>query len=125
MTERIDRLEEMWKQQQNFVRLLQKERGFPDFPVDITSKNGQQFLKTISHWCMDELFESNLCLKNSKFHKKTDDKDIDRTLYIEEISDCLHFLFELTMAAGVSLDELYESYMSKGEKNEKKILEGF
>lgn len=116
-----DRFATMWQQQENFVRLLQAKRGFPPFPVDITSKSGQKFLKNITHECMGELFEANQELKNSKAHRVTEIAEIDRSAYIEELVDSLHYFFEIAIYSGVSLDELYEAYMSKGDTNKKRI----
>lgn len=120
-----DRLKLMWEQQREFIILLQKTRGFPEFPVDLTSKKGQQFLKEISHECSDELHEARQELKNSKKHQKTDINEINRNAYVEELSDVLHYFFEICIMSGISIDELYDSYMKKGLKNHSKIMSGF
>lgn len=105
--------------------LLKERRGFPEFPVDITSKEGQRFLKGITHDCMDELFEANQHLKNSKNHRATEVKEIDRGAYVEELVDALHFFFEIAISSGVTLDELHDSYMKKGRINEHRIKSGY
>jgi len=120
-----DKLQKMWDQQFAFMKLLQEKRGFPDFPVDITSKSGQKFLKNITHECMGELFEANQELKNSKNHRATEISHIDRDAYVEELVDSLHFFFEIVIASGVTLDELYDSYMKKGEINFSRIENGY
>ena len=120
-----DRLLEMWQQQHEFMKLLQIKRNFPDFPVDINSKSGQKFLKSITHECMGELFEANQELKNSKGHRETEIPEIDRDAYVEELADSLHYFFEIVIASGVSIDELYEVYMKKGNINVKRIVEGY
>jgi hypothetical protein len=120
-----DKLQKMWDQQFAFMKLLQEKRGFPDFPVDITSKSGQKFLKNITHECMGELFEANQELKNSKNHRATDISHIDRDAYVEELVDSLHFFFEIVIASGVTLDELYDFYMKKGEINFSRIENGY
>jgi hypothetical protein len=121
----IDKLQNMWEQQHSFMKLLQEKRGFPDFPVDIKTKPGQKFLKGITHECMGELFEANQELKNSKNHRATEISEIDRDAYIEELIDSLHFFFEILIASGISLDEMYEAYMKKGEKNVDRIINGY
>ncbi len=107
------------------MRLLIEKRNFPDFPVDIKSKEGQKFLKSITHDCMGELFEANQHLKNSKGHRVTEITDIDREAYIEELVDALHFFFEIVILSGVSLDELCESYLRKGDTNVDRIMKGY
>ena len=66
-----DKLDEMFSQQESFMRLLQKKRNFPQFPVDLETKEGQKFCKSIVYEIMGELFESVQHLKNSKDHRIT------------------------------------------------------
>lgn len=120
-----DKLEMMWSQQEEFMRLLQKTRNFPEFPVELSSKTGQKLLKDISHHAMDELFEAGQHLKNAKSHRVTDVPGIDRDAYIEEIVDAVHLIFELAIASGISVKELYEAYMKKGEINNCRIMSGY
>jgi len=120
-----DMLCQMWLQQEQFMHLLRKERGFPDFPTDITSKKGQQFLKDIRNHLMEELFEAGQHLKNAKSHRATDLPDVDREAYKEELVDALHLFFELVIASGVTLDELFDVYMTKGDTNTQRIMKGY
>lgn len=120
----MDRFEQMMKQQEAFMELLKAKRGFPDFPVDLTSKAGQKFVKNISYECADELHEARQHLKN-KDHRETHIKEIDREAYVEEISDALHYFFEIVIASGISMDELFEAYMKKGAVNEDRINNGY
>lgn len=120
-----DRLLEMWHQQYEFMKLLQEKRGFPQFPVDITTKEGQKFLKGITHECMGELFEANQELKNSKAHRATEITNLDRDAYLEELVDSLHFFFEIAIASGISVTELYAAYMKKGDVNTNRIKNGY
>ena len=120
-----DKLQTMFDQQKAFMRLLVEKRNFPSFPVDIKSKEGQKFLKSITHDCMGELFEANQHLKNSKGHRATEITDIDREAYIEELVDSLHFFFEIVILSGISIDEMYEAYMNKGDVNVDRIVGGY
>lgn len=120
-----DKLQNMWSQQLDFMKLLQEKRGFPDFPVDIQTKNGQKFLKGITYECMGELFEANQELKNSKQHRATEVVDLNKDAYLEELIDSLHFFFEIVIASGISIDEMYEAYMKKGIKNIHRIESGY
>lgn len=120
-----DRLNRMWDQQREFMVLLQEKRNFPQFPTDITSKKGQQFLKDIRNHLMEELFEAGQHLKNAKSHRATELPEVDREAYKEELVDALHLYFELVIASGVSLDELYDAYMKKGDVNFERIRTGY
>jgi hypothetical protein len=120
-----DKLSEMWNQQLQFMNLLKERRGFPNFPVDIKTKEGQKFLRGITYECMGELFEANQELKNSKAHRAAEITDLDREAYLEELIDSLHFFFEIVIASGISLDEMYTAYMKKGIKNFSRIENGY
>ena len=120
----FDRFALMWKQQYDFMKLLQEKRGFPQFPVDLSTKSGQQFLKSITHECMEELFEANKELKNGKSHRLTE-VETDRSAYIEELSDAMHFLFEIIILSGISQEEFFDMYMRKGETNFNRINNGY
>lgn len=115
----------MWEQQREFMDLLRKERNFPDFPVDITSKSGQQFLDGIAFHLMKEMFEFGLHLKNAKQHRLTEIRDVDREACKEELCDVLHLFFEICIGAGFSMDEIYAMYMAKGEINVRRITQGY
>jgi len=121
----MDKLQEMWSQQEKFMQLLQLRRNFPEFPVDMTTKSGQKFLKGITHECMHELFEANLLLKNSKDHRATDVSEFSREDYVEELVDALHYFFEIAISSGVSMQELHEAYMKKGQININRIENGY
>jgi len=120
-----DRLARMWVQQVEFMELLQEKRGFPDFPTDLTSKKGQQFLKDIRNHLMEELFEAGQHLKNAKSHRATDIPEVDREAYKEELVDALHLYFELVIASGITLQELEEAYLKKGNVNIDRIKNGY
>jgi len=120
-----DRLTQMWDQQESFMRLLQEKRGFPQFPTDLASKKGQQFLKDIRNHLMEELFEAGQHLKNAKSHRATEIPEVDREAYKEELVDALHLYLELVIASGISLEELVEAYLQKGRVNVERIRSGY
>lgn len=121
----IDRLSEMFRDQEEFMVLLKEHRGFPDFPVDITSKDGQQVLREASHGGIEEWHEALKHLKNWKKHRATEVKEIDRSEFLEEMCDALHYFIEVCVLAGVSSSELFEAYMAKGKTNKRRIQEGY
>lgn len=121
----FDMLEEMMSQQESFMNLLREKRNFPEFPVDLTSKQGQKVVKGIAYDAMHELFEAIQLLKNSKDHRATDVKDWDRPAYIEELVDHLHFFLEIVIMSGVTRAELFEAFMKKGYVNVDRIENGY
>lgn len=121
----MDKLDEMYEQQKNFNSLLHKEREYPNFPLDLTQKKNQQLLKSLAHECMHELFEANHLLKNSKTHRITDVKDFDRESYKEELVDALHYFLGIVIYSGISVDELHEAFMKKGQINVERLRGGY
>jgi hypothetical protein len=118
-------LEELWDQQESFMYLLQEKRNFPQFPTDLSSKQGQKFLKDIRNHLMEELFEAGQHLKNAKSHRVTEIPEVDREAYKEELVDVLHLFFELVIASGISRKELVDAYLEKGRVNVERIRSGY
>jgi len=110
-------LNDLWDDQTKFMKLLQKERNFPAFPVDMSSKSGQKLIKDIAHDCMHELFEALVTLKNSKNHRKTLVESFDRQNFVEELVDTQKFLLEILILAGVSIDEFCDRFFEKSKVN--------
>lgn len=120
-----DKFEEMYAQQRSFNELLRDERNHPDFPLDLSVKKNQQFLKSLAHECMHELFEANLLLKNSKRHRATEMAEFDRESYKEELVDVLHYFLGIVIYSGISCDELYDAFVKKGEVNVDRVKNGY
>lgn len=120
-----NQLEMMWDQQEHFVKLLQQKRQFPDYPIDISTKSGQQFIDGLNYHIMKELFESGQHLKNCKSHRSTEITDFDFEAYVEELTDSFHLLIEMCIYAGISREKFVEVYMKKGEKNRDRINSGY
>lgn len=117
----VDTFDKFWQQQFDFMKLLQEERNFPEFPVDITTKDGQKLIKDVTHDCMHELFESIHALKNSKNHRKTEVKEFDRENFIEELVDTMKFFLEILILAGISKEEFIDSFDQKTNVNIERI----
>lgn len=124
MSESENKLKQMLDQQEQFMRLLQKKRSFPEFPVDLTSKAGQKLIKNIMYECGDELHEARQHLKQ-KDHRVSNMNEVDRQQYVEELTDALHYFFEIVIASGISIDEMFEAYMAKGRINFQRIEDDY
>lgn len=120
-----DALDVMFVAQGAFMDILKKHRNFPEFPVNISSKDGQKVVKSVSHDCMHELFEAIHLLKNSKDHRKTDINEFDRESFLEELSDALHYFIEICILCDIDQADLYDAFMKKHDINVKRIEEGY
>ncbi len=112
----------MWEQQKEIIDLLVKKRGYPEYPLDMTQKASQKLVKDFAFEAMGEMFEAIQHLKNSKPHRMKDVPDLERGNFVEEISDSLHYIFEVCIYAGISKEELHNAYMQKGEVVKERIL---
>ena len=120
-----DKLEQMYRHQQDFIELLQQMRGHPPVPFNLNDKKCQQQLRHLAYECMGELFEANILLKNSKSHRATQITEFDRESYLEELTDVLHYFLGIVICSGISVDELFEKFMKKGETNFTRIKTGY
>ena len=120
-----DKLELMYQHQSEFINLLQKMRNHPSVPFDLSDKKSQQHLRNLAYECMGELFEANILLKNSKSHRATDISDFDKDSYLEELTDVLHYFLGIVICSGISVDELFQKFMEKGETNFNRIKSGY
>ena len=115
----------MFLEQRAFMDLLKKHRNFPDFPVDLSSKEGQKIVKSVAHDCMHELFEAIHHLKNSKDHRKTNVGEFDREAFLEELSDTFHYFIEICLLSDISAPDLYDAFMKKQKINMQRIVDGY
>jgi predicted house-cleaning noncanonical NTP pyrophosphatase (MazG superfamily) len=74
---------------------------------------------------MEEMYEACVLLKNSKHHRATEVKEFDREMYLEELSDAMHYLIEIVIASGFSMSEFKKVFLEKGEKNKNRIKLGY
>lgn len=108
------------------MKLLRESRpGFPAWPIDIESKQGQVTCRDVVHCSIEELHEALRELKNVKKHRATEIKEFDRAKFVEELTDVAHYFYELLILVGVTPDEFFNAYIAKGSINEKRILGGY
>jgi dimeric dUTPase (all-alpha-NTP-PPase superfamily) len=104
---------------------LLKGNYMPAWPIDITKKIDQQACRDTGLKAVEELFEALQHLKNWKPHRSGGIKEFDRSAFIEEIVDSLHYILEMLIFIGVTPEELYDAYVSKNLKNHKRIDDGY
>ena len=121
----MDKFDKMSEQQQEFIELLSSKGRHPSVPVDMTTKDGQIFVKSIIHECVGELFEVVNELKNSKAHRATNITEFNRENLKEELADVLHYYFGILSCTGISPGELFDAYMIKGQKNIQRVLTNY
>lgn len=120
----MDKLEEIFKDQEEFMELLEEDDRLPPWPIDLTTKQGQRMIKEIAGELHGEIWEATYTLKN-KMHRVTDDRSFDRDHYKEEIGDALAYLIEMCIMSGITSDELYEQYKKKNKIVRERFRNGY
>lgn len=119
-------LNDMFKKQEVLMRhYAERDANFPKWPIDITSKHDQKFVRDILVNCADEIFEATRELKNYKSHRQTEVLEFNREDFIEECVDASKFLIEALIMLGVSADEFVNAYNKKDAKCAKRIADGY
>ena len=111
----MDRLTTVFTMQEAFMRRLASSNdSFPkEWPLDMSLKASQVEVRDIIYHSMGELFEIVQELKNSKKHRTTEIKELDRSKLVYESVDAFKLLLEALILIGVTPDEFFEAYVIK------------
>lgn len=120
----VDKFDDMFRRQREFMDVLVEADKMPEFPIDITSKWGQRQIKEVNANLVAELFEAMYILKN-KTHRFTDATDVDFAAFKEELGDALAFFIELCLFSDISPQDLYEEYCRKNAVVKRRAEEGY
>ena len=117
----------MFTLQEELMREYKKEKAddLPSWPVDLTNKQDQRFCRDITLRSVEEMFEALAHLKNWKKHRKTENKEFDRSEFLEEIIDSVHYTLELLILCGVTSDEFFQAYCKKNRVNLDRLTNGY
>ena len=119
-----DKLDRAFVLQRGFMDLLVEHDKFPEYPVDLSTKNGQRFIKECVWNMVEELAEASFTLKNRQ-HKLSDDTDVDFAHYLEELGDAFAFFIEICLLSGISSQTLFEQFQVKSGVVRKRLEEGY
>lgn len=122
-----DRLTMMLEMREHFMRELAANRPgvLQKWPVDITSKDGQQAIRDNVLKGVEEMFEALQHLKNWKPHRASEVKDFDQDAFLEEYVDAFNFFLAVPIMLGISADELFEAYLKKDAVIHERIKRGY
>ena len=121
-------LEEIFLRRKEFLSLLiEKYPGaFPDrWPVDITKKDSQKFLRQIALNGVEEMFEALGHLKNWKPHRTSDMPEVDQEEFLEEIVDAFNYFFNLLILCGIDHDKFFDAFNKKHEIIKNRLNNGY
>lgn len=122
-----DRLRKMFEMRDDFMRALAASRPavLQKWPVDITSKEGQQAVRDTLLKGVEEMFEALAHMKNHKAHRLTEVKDFDQDAFLEEFVDAFNFFLAVPVMLGISVDEFYDAYLKKDKVIHDRIKAGY
>lgn len=120
----VDRLNDMFERQEEFMELLEKNDKLPPWPIDLTTKQGQRMAREIIQCLVEEIYEASFTLKN-KMHRITDVDSFDAEHYKEELGDALAFFIELCIMSGISSTDLHEQFCKKNAEVKQRFEDGY
>jgi len=121
-------LSKMFDLRNEFIRQMREDRpgSYPSLPLDLKTKESQQFCRDLALRGVEEMFEALQHLKNWKPHRMTEfNEDPDREEFLEEIVDALNYFFSLLIAAGFDEKDLFEAYEKKHQIIMNRLKEGY
>ena len=111
----VQELKEMFDKQ----RALQERLG--EFPLNSTAKL-QDFINTQSLALIDEVMEA---LRETPWKPWKKNQYMKQEEFKEELVDAWHFLINLTLASGMTHEELYARYCGKNKINHNRQDTGY
>jgi len=117
-------LVELFRRQEEFMKMLEERDLLPPWPVDLTTKNGQRMVKEITNELHGEIWEATHTLKN-KGHRLTDDRSFDFDHYLEELGDAFAYFMETCIMSGITPEMLADEYARKNAIVKKRLKNGY
>lgn len=121
------KLEKMFSLRQEYIDAMKKTRpgSYPDLPLNLTSKESQQICRDLALRGVEEMFEALQHLKNWKPHKLTENKNFNRTEFLEEIVDALNYFFSLLIVVDCNHEQLFDAYKRKDKIIRQRLKSGY
>ncbi len=112
-----------WLLREDFMKTLQSSNPSisPDWPLDLSSREDQQYVRDIALRGVEEMFEALQHLKNWKPHKHTEVKEFDRDAFLEEMVDDFTYKLEALILMGFTPEDFFKSFCIKNGKNVNRV----
>ena len=122
-----DRLKEMFSLRESFMNLLEESRpgSYPEWPLDISTKQSQQVLRDTALKGIEEMFEALQHLKNWKPHRTTDMPEFDKQEFLEEVVDAFNYFLSVLVLVGVNEEDFHKAYTLKDEVIRRRLENGY
>ncbi len=122
-----DKLKIMFGLREQFMNSLSEKLPDtnPSFPLDLSEKVNQQYVRDIALRGVEEMFEALQHLKNWKPHRETENKDFNRDEFLEEIVDSFNYFFSLLILSGFDSEDLFQAYIKKDQVIHERLKDGY
>ena len=122
-----DKLKRMFVLREKFMNSLSEKLPDtnPSFPLDLSEKVNQQYVRDIALRGVEEMFEALQHLKNWKPHRETENKDFSRDEFLEEVVDSFNYFFSLLILSGFDSDDLFQAYIKKDQIIHERLKDGY
>jgi len=127
MSKEFDMLNDIFQRQRSLqerISKFDKTLIYPPENIDLSSKEGQYFLREMSFRMLEELCETFRHLKN-KTHSQKENRTVNKEELYEELADVFTYMINICLFCGLDSEKLYEQYISKNLKNNKRIDEKY
>ena len=122
-----DRLAEVFELRESFMKALEdfKPGSYPEWPLNISTKQSQQVLRDTALKGIEEMFEALQHLKNWKPHRNTDMPDFNREEFLEEVVDAFNYFLSVLVLVGVSQEDFFDAYLKKDTVIRSRLTSGY
>jgi len=122
-----DMLIDIFDKREHFMKMIKDKipTSYPEWPVDISTKQSQQICRDLAPKGVEEMFEALGHLKNWKSHRMTDIPSVDRDEFLEEIVDAFNYFYSLMILIGVDVDEFKNAFDKKHEIILNRLKDGY
>lgn len=117
-----DKFDKAFTLQREFMDMLVEYDRLPEYPVDLTTKQGQRLIKEYVSNTIFELSEAAQTLRNRN-HVIKDVPELDFDHYIEELGDAFAFFMEICILSNITPDQMYNEYRRKNQIVRQRLLD--
>lgn len=116
-----DTFSECFALQRGFMAMLREDGRFPDWPIDLSSKENQRSLQAFLWDTVREIAEASATLRNRP-HRVLEE-GFDRAEFLEEMCDALAFWMEALVLAGFTEEDAVSEYRRKNALVRQALIE--
>jgi len=110
-----DKLEKMYELNKKYLESLGEPLSIP-----LDTREGQEKLRRLFWYAIEEMFEAVNALKNSRDWVKTE-YELDLWKIYDEVADALGFFITISRYLNLDADKLFEIYLRKWKVNQFRV----